>query len=238
MRIVGLDLGQSIDPAAAAVVDRTSAKRIAKREKGWSLWNPDTEKWEDVGGKREHESFDAVARALHEVGEYPLKPATLRCVSLKQWPLKTDYCDVVRDVCGIRWDVLAVDFCGVGRPVVDFLNREKLETEHAGRVMPIATAASSARVHQHEDYVSVPKIDLVASIRLAKSEHGLVLPSGDATNALLAQLDDFQMRYGKQSVSFGNVEKAGKHDDLVSALGLACWVATTYKSRRPAIYVG
>jgi hypothetical protein len=250
-RVVGLDLGQANDPAAAAVLDRVRGREVTQHDERWGLWDNDVEAWVGTDGKTWRQGTGLMplhpSRGHCEMWMREHKLLEVRgqllCRSLRLWPTPTDYNVIVDDVTSLPYDVLVPDFCGVGRPVVDMLRKAAAEKRHKGKIYPVATVASSARAHARVDTRghashSVPKIELVTSIQVVQQDKRLVLPDSPETGMLLGQLADYQMRYSKAgNVQFGNVERAGKHDDLVSALGLACWFALRFGTRKLAVHV-
>lgn len=199
-RIAGLDLGQSGDPAAVAVIDRA-----------------------DFG-----------AESLFVFG--PPNPFVNKLLnrSLYAWPLGTSYPDIARAALGIESvDHLVVDYCGVGRPVVDTLREEIRKLGWKGKLHCVRTVASSVKAASTKMEArglsySVPKVELVSAILVSQQAQRLVLSGSEETKLLLAQLGDYQRRYSVSAAAgmqFGNASGTGKHDDLVTAIGLALWWA-------------
>jgi hypothetical protein len=54
---------------------------------------------------------------------------------------------------------------------------------------------------------------------------------------LHAELASFQRRYSKVNMQYGNEPKAGKHDDLVIAMGLACFYVVRWVRQRRGLGV-
>lgn len=165
------------------------------------------------------------------------------CRALRQFDLGTDYCDVVEAVMQLPWDVLVPDFCGVGRPVVDFIRREQMRVGHQGKVRPVATVASNAKARTKSEprgvVHSMPKIELVTSLQLMQQQGLLRLPDTLEAKKLIGEIGNYQLRYSaKGNQQFGNKPGAGNHDDLVSALGLACWWAQRFGGKKLAIWCG
>jgi hypothetical protein len=207
MRILGLDLGQSQDPAAAALVDR-----VTEEPPGF------------VGPRNPNFGMRIV------------------CQALRLWPLGTDYTQIVSDVLDVNADAIVVDFGGVGRPVVDVMRKEAVKRNRKTKIRPVQLIGSSGRAQIQAEargsHWNVPKIDIVGSLILCQQKKQLWLPKCQETTTLLEQLRAFQMRITKAAnLQFGN-SPAGGHDDLVVALGLACWYARRFGVGKFAIFVG
>lgn len=196
-RIMGLDLGQASDYAAAAILDKRTYP-------------------EDFTGPQDQQ---------------------LRCVALRRWELGTDYNQIVHDVIDVNVDVVVVDFTGVGRPVVDMLRAEARRRHYAGRIRPVTITASSARTklksEERGTHWVVPKIDLVSSIVLLQQKDLLRLPRVPEVKQLMKELQDFRMKFTKAANIQLGAEK--QHDDLVIALGLACWWTQRFGVRKLAV---
>lgn len=211
MKILGLDLGQTQDQAAAALLDT---------EPGWDLLA----------------SIAAPSDAFV-------------CRRLKAYPLRTAYADVCEDALASGADVIVPDFCGVGRPVVEIMLGMARARGWRGRVEPVVTVGSAANtiarvrqrrnplLHEPDTQYSVPKLELVSSFERLRQAGRLVLQEGPEVRHLLAQLADFKLRHSTTVVHLGH--SPGKHDDLVIALGLACWYSLAVGNRKlPSIYLG
>ena len=121
---------------------------------------------------------------------------------------------------------LVVDATGVGRPVVDLFE--------TARVYPIAVTitAGEAMVQDGHRY-RVPKRDLVTSIEVLLQERRLKIGRDvpDST-AIVDELLSFRAGVSTSGrTSFG--AEGASHDDLVIALGLACWFGRLSEARRP-----
>lgn len=102
--------------------------------------------------------------------------------NIRRWDEGTPYDEVVEEVLDASTvTVIAVEYNGVGRPVVDFL-RKRYEQRKArgeggfrGIIVPITTAASHTAAKWEAQArgggsISVPKVDLVSSILLCLQE--------------------------------------------------------------------
>jgi hypothetical protein len=155
---------------------------------------------------------DFTAVAVVEQGETEL---VLR--HLARMPLGTPYTNVVERLGTLmRHPALAgrsrmvVDATGVGAPVVDMLREAGL----AG-VMTAVTITSGERAHGEGERWHVPRRDLLAGLEvlLEYGELKICRRLGEAER-LVRELTSVRMRGG-----------GSEHDDLVMAVGLACWRA-------------
>ena len=113
---------------------------------------------------------------------------------------------------------LLVDATGVGRAVVDLLK----ERRHVEGVT--ITSGASAYSNRGEHYI--PKRDLVAAIQVALQGRRLKIAQMPLTQTLLDEMANFRVNIseaGRDSYAAGG---AG-HDDLVLAVALAVWGATS-----------
>jgi hypothetical protein len=148
--------------------------------------------------------------------------------ALERIPLGTPYPEQVRRVEQImthprlRDADLLVDATGVGSAIADMFETISLQP------IRIMITAGHEATRQSDERYSVPKIDVVSAV-LAKL-HSQELRF-DEKLALLEplreELKNFQLlgRSATGHETFG--ARSGKHDDLVLALGLAMWWATT-----------
>lgn len=178
---VGLDLGQSVDYSALAIVERHH---------------------QDDGQSR----FDV----RH----------------LQRWPLGSSYPRIVQDVAALLRDVrlgssptLAVDYTGVGRPVVDLL----LQAGLPGQLVPVSIHGGED-THRDGGGWSVPKRDLVAVVQVALQTRRLrIAPGLLEASTLTSELQDYRVQISTSGHdSYGARE--GAHDDLLLALCCAVWV--------------
>lgn len=175
---------------------------------------------------------------------------------IRRYPQDADYTLQVDNILAYPdLDFLVVEYNGVGRPVVDQLRRRAREINFRGRIIPIITVGSNARLHEVADAkgvtISVPKINLVSSINLLVQSGRLKVPdphtcqdveTAENIPLLTREMRNFEMRIRQinnaaASYRLGNVEKSGAHDDLVMSLGLAAWFMINRSRREPAIWI-
>jgi phage FluMu gp28-like protein len=141
-------------------------------------------------------------------------------------PLGTPYTDVVEIMRKVLQSprlrqrcTLVVDASGVGEPVVEMLRRADLGCG----VTPVKiTPGVMARAGRSSGYQHVPKLDLMAGLQVALQEGTLkIAKKMKNAGSLVKGLMDVRVRVNGSMGADG----AGKHDDLVIAVALACWRA-------------
>ena len=192
---VGLDLGQRNDPTALAVLE-------------WREWT----------GPRDAVTFE-------------FRRETALCLRhVERMPLGTPYPEVVARVAGrlrsrqlgeAERRHLIVDGTGVGPPVVDLLSAARLPAT----LWPVIITAGDAQRYA-EGYYRVPKRDLIVGLQVTIQSGGLQIAEGmQDCAALVKEMAEMKVRVtGSGNERYG-ADGSGEHDDLVSAVSLACWGA-------------
>lgn len=167
------------------------------------------------------------------------KQTDIQIKSIKRFPKGTPYTDISDDVntiiqyrLGNKCD-LVVDYTGVGRAVVDQLRQRKLNP------IPVSiTSGNSMRfVHDSQSY-NVPKNDIIAELTTLFERHLIKIPDGMIDNIdgqevnYTKLIEDEVLNFQKQT-TVNNHEifnaRQGTHDDIVLALGIACWYSNLTK---------
>lgn len=124
---------------------------------------------------------------------------------------------------------LAIDYTGVGRPVVDQARDRGLN--------PIGIAISGGNaVNWSEDRTtaSVPKRDLVSTMQIfAQNDRLKVASSLRFGQALAEELASFKVKIDIKTAhdSYGSWRE-GSHDDLILATAIALWTAENLNARQ------
>jgi hypothetical protein len=111
-----------------------------------------------------------------------------------------------------------VDATGVGQPVVDLLReaRPKLRitavTFTGGNEMDVSLGSKRG---------SLPKSYMVSRLQALFAVGRVELPDTPETEALISELQDYEVRVSDSGRESYGAFKEGAHDDLVTALGLA-----------------
>lgn len=200
----------------------------------------------DLGQASDHAAVSILKRATYQVGFHG--PADPRCylTYCRRWPNDTDYMELAEELVALNPSVMVLEFNGVGRPVVDIVRSVAMRRNYVGKIRPVVTAASNAKMEEHREargsYMTVPKKDIVSSIRIMGKAGMLVVPSvkrmPELAN-LAEELRIFQMKYSdKGNLKFGNAPGPGNHDDLVVSLALACHFMLRMSGQMPALTWG
>lgn len=114
---------------------------------------------------------------------------------------------------------LLLDATGVGAPVVDLLRAAALEC-------PVIAVTITGGMHAAlvAGGWSVPKRDLVTGLQVSLDLGQLRMPGRLAMGReLVGELMGMRVKIGASGHDAYGAEESGAHDDLVLALGLACW---------------
>lgn len=186
----------------------------------------------DLGQKRDHSAAVVVEKPVPLLPFLRPEDRVLTVRAAERIPLGTPYPEIVemmRHVVNLpalqgQTCVLAVDATGVGRPVVEMLQRANL-----GRQITAVTITSGDRQSSRSgegDSMNVPKRDLISGLLVALEKGELRISKNiNEAGTLVRELMDVRMSGGESGkMSFG-AERSGQHDDLVCALALAVWRA-------------
>jgi len=203
---VGLDLGQSADYTALAVVQRVKERDQQGNLKGFLH--------------------------LRHLERYPLRTPYTKIADgvaaiLRSEALTSDEYDPSRHRIARPRVELLVDKTGVGRGVTDILKEQGL------RFSGIAIHGGESSHHSDGAY-HVPKKDLVAALEVPFDTGRLKIAEGlKLWPTLKEELQNFRRKQNPKTshVSFEHWRE-GDHDDLVLACALACWGATARRGSR------
>jgi Terminase RNaseH-like domain len=183
--VIGVDVGQRVDPSAVAVAEAQQRARPG-------------------GGVEAH---------------YVIR-------HLERLPLGTPYPTVAARVAALVANVgkhaasspiIYVDATGVGTPVVDELRRAGI----LGRLVPVYFTHGDRRTVEHGE-VKLGKAWLVSRLQALLQGGRLHVPRTSEAEALAKELQDYEIKVDQNANDTYGAFKVGSHDDLVTALGLAC----------------
>lgn len=123
----------------------------------------------DLGQAQDPSALAMLERDQLQEGKYGPVDERTRVVTLRQWPLDTDYTELADEVLSYGMDVLVVEVNGPGRPMLDLLRKRGQQLKFRGRIHGTVTAPSSVRPKLIQDeakgrIVVVPKGEMVYAI--------------------------------------------------------------------------
>ena len=187
--ISGLDLGQTQDFTALAVLEQTT--------------HPDPEK------------------AGQTVRHYAVR-------HLERFKLGTSYTAVCARLVTLfaapplKRSTLAVDQTGVGRPVIDMLQKSPIEAW----IRPITITGGHKATPAVTGGWLVPKKELVSVLQVMLQARRIkVAPSLPEAATLVRELTTFQVKITPAANEVFGAWREGAHDDLVLAVAIAVWQA-------------
>ena len=179
----------------------------------------------DLGQKR-----DPTTVAVVEVAP-PVDGQSVHLVRFcSRLPLGTSYPDVVARLVeilerlsqdGRRVDRVYLDATGVGQPVVDLLEAAGAWT--LAPIVPVYFTHGDRRTVGDRGAVTLGKAWLVSRLQVLLQGGRLKIPANmPERQALIDELLDYEVRVDENANDRYGAFKTGAHDDLVTAIGLAC----------------
>jgi len=181
----------------------------------------------DLGQARD---FTAIAVLQKSWVEEPWKPGSLvghyAVRHLERLPLGTSYTAVCSRIAELfatselSQSLLAVDYTGVGRPVVDMLRRGLLNAY----LVPITiTGGQKCRFDTATGW-AVPKRHLIKVLQVLL-RHGRIkiAPGLSEAKTLVREFLNFRVKITPAANEIFGAWREGLHDDLVLAIAIAAW---------------
>jgi CubicO group peptidase (beta-lactamase class C family) len=185
----------------------------------------------DLGQAKDFTAIAAVERAevtgAWDAQTYARrKSVSLRLRYLERLALGTPYPEVVERVVGLTRSSelaghchLVVDATGVGRPVVDLLRRAG-----PGCQMMPATITGGDAESREGGYYRVPKRDVIVGLQVLLQSGELKIAGRLRYGAaLVSEMAEMRVKVSGAGREQYGAWREGTHDDLVFAVGLACW---------------
>ena len=197
--LLGVDLGKRQDYSAALTVQR----KLQEQERDGI-----PESW-----AHQHEAI--VASAIYHV------------VDIRRWDIGTDYLEVVDDLRSalqfpklLHRTALIVDATGVGAPVIELMERMKMEP--TGVLMTGGTTSSI----DEEGLYHVSKHSLITKLQLVfQSGRVKINPDLKLAETLKEELKRFTTKITRSGNDAYEAFSEKDHDDMVIALAIVIWHA-------------
>ena len=110
-----------------------------------------------------------------------------------------------------------VDATGVGQPVVDLLAAEGID------LTPVYLTGSDQATKGERGELRLGKAVLVSRLQVLLQSERVHLPATAEAGILAQELLNYEIRVNENAAAQFGAFKVGSHDDLATALGLACW---------------
>jgi hypothetical protein len=213
---IGVDIGQKLDPTALIVVEL--------QRRGYETVEPeplDHDLCPEGSRRRAFMLAQDAARGPIKKGGETHYVARL----VQRLPLGTSYPAVARRLAEIDTRLRSqklypgfwVDATGVGKPIVDLLRSYGLT------VHPVYLNGSDQAVSGENRELRLGKCLLVSRLQLLLQAGRIHLPATPEAGVLVQELLDYEIRVNDNAHAEFGAFTLGSHDDLATALGLACW---------------
>lgn len=116
---------------------------------------------------------------------------------------------------------LYVDGTGVGQPVVDLL-RDRLRGKRVVFVPCVFVWSNQSVLDGQTHWLKVGKANMVSRLQALLQFSRLRVADTEIGNALITELRQFELRKSEKNNDIFGAFMTGAHDDLVTAVGLAC----------------
>ena len=110
-----------------------------------------------------------------------------------------------------------VDATGVGQPVVDLLREAGID------LTPVYLTGSDQATQGERGELRLGKAVLVSRLQVLLQSERVHLPATAEAGILAQELLNYEIRVNENAAAQFGAFKVGSHDDLATALGLACW---------------
>ena len=189
--IIGVDVGQKVDPTAIAVVEP----------------------------KRRDEEWTFLARHLERLAlGTPFRDAAERTSKVVAGVVARMRTSEARERLERGAIMMNMDATGVGAPIVEML-KERVDSK-ACTIRAIYFTHGD-RLTRREDGLSLGKAYLVSRMQALIQSGRIELPRTREAEELAEELLDYEIRVDEDANDKYGAFKVGTHDDLVTALGLA-----------------
>lgn len=202
---LGVDVGQKSDYSTVAVMETSGAGEdtlfTCRRLERLALGTPYPKVIDRIV-----EVVDNVGERLaaEEAGLHP----TWERIPVQDWPLTYT----------LR---LYVDGTGVGQPVIDLL-RDRLRGKRVVFVPCVFVWSNQSVLDGESRWLKVGKANMVSRLQALLQFTRLRVPETETGKALITELRQFELKRTEKNNDIFGAFMTGAHDDLVTAVGLAC----------------
>ena len=216
---IGMDIGQQVDPTAIVVAE--------KQLRGYSWSDPERRHPDDrpIGGEIHYviqfitrlplrTPYPQVAERMAEIYAQ-LQPAAMT-PTIEDRILERHGVSRPPPLHHRGVDDVLIDATGVGAPVVELI-RDK------GVDCTAVILTSGENISREWRKLRLPKEQVISRLQVLLQQRCIHLPATEEARALSEELLNYEIRVSENAHLKMGVFSTGKHDDLATALGLACW---------------
>lgn len=213
VRILGLDLGQMKDPAAAVMISR---RKFDRR-------HPNRQR--PVTGPIPPEQLPVEVDLIHEWQKgTDYNDLVQFCLNLHEIKTGANGQDVKEPV---KLDAIVFDMTGCGHPFRDFFLKEARTKQFATPIIGINLSSSDTTLKVRNDvrgkFMTVAKLEMLTAVNILAQQKLLRYQPGWSTKKLFEQMQTFQIKKTPSANITFEQGGQGHHGDAVIALGLACF---------------
>jgi hypothetical protein len=187
----------------------------------------------DLGKVQDFTALAILERPAPQTALEAFRPATYSVRHLERLPLLTPYPEVVTHLrtCfrepAVHGALLAVDGTGCGRPVCDMIRVAGLPA----RFQPVIITGGAEITTGIDGYLHLPKVELASVLQVLLQERRLqIARSLPEAETLARELSTFSVKTSPTGHETFESWRERDHDDLVFAVGLACWFAERWEA--------
>lgn len=209
--LVGVDVGQKVDPSCIAVVE---AKQVHRGRQRIARHVP-----AGVTNSGYREAYDEWEKVFET--EYTI-------LSIRPLPLQTSYLEVGERIASILCDdrvlhrerTLRVDVTGVGAPVLEVI--QGALSSRAGASGVIVKGITFTHGDKYDNHTGVMgKAFLVSRLQSLIQQQLIAAPDVPSVRDMIEELKVYEIKIDQDGNDKYGAFKVGTHDDMVTALGLA-----------------
>jgi len=209
---IGVDVGQIHDPTAIAVAE------VSQLHDG---------RWKHIQPRRAY--FDAMGQFVPQHDADPVTVSEYTIRHIERVPLNTSYPDVAKRLADMlckpvfyrRKVRVLIDVTGVGRPVYDDLRKEA-SLRHESREAWIKPISFTHGEKYNRGTGALAKAFLVSRLQSLLQSNRVHAPETREVKIMLDELRVYEIKVNQDGSDTYGAFKVGTHDDLATALGLAC----------------
>lgn len=208
---IGVDVGQSVDPTAVVIVEPEVRETVIHHE---------AYKEKTATHMVQHPAWDEKVKEVHYmVRKQRRLPLGLSYVSIIE-EIKRSIMDIPKQE-NVELSILMwIDATGVGKPVADLISKELPGIILFAVYLTGGEAKEAVKVLVRE--VNLPKAYLVSRLQVLISRSRIHSPDTPEARVMKEELMNYQIKVNENANAQFGAFKVGTHDDLVTALGLAC----------------